>query len=236
MKKDNVFWGLLLIAAAVYILVSSMGLAPDISVMRVIIAIICVVTLVNSLVKISFGGILFSAAVLLIVFDEALGITDLTPWPVLGAALLGSIGLNLIFGKQVKRFRGSKNQKRYAGMGSTHTVKGDDIDIHGSFNGYQKKISSGNFTGGRISCRFGGMEINFDDAVIQSGSATLLLDIAFSGLELYVPKSWEIHNQAECFAGSIEEHSSRTGEDGDVSSVLVLEGNVRFSGVEIYRI
>jgi hypothetical protein len=34
MKKDNLFWGLFLIAAAVLILVAKLGAFPDVSVMK----------------------------------------------------------------------------------------------------------------------------------------------------------------------------------------------------------
>ena len=44
--------------------------------------------------------ILFSIAFICIIYDDWLGITALTPWTVLGAALLGSIGLSLIFKKK----------------------------------------------------------------------------------------------------------------------------------------
>ena len=50
---------------------------------------------------------LFSLAFAAILFDEALGIEAITPWPVLGAALLGTIGLNMIFNKNKR----DKNQK-----------------------------------------------------------------------------------------------------------------------------
>ena len=34
MKKDNVFWGVVLILAAVYIIINSFGFMPDVSVVR----------------------------------------------------------------------------------------------------------------------------------------------------------------------------------------------------------
>ena len=37
MKKDNIFWGVLLLLAAVYILAHSLGFTPDISLMRIVI-------------------------------------------------------------------------------------------------------------------------------------------------------------------------------------------------------
>mgnify|MGYP006893000712 FL=1 len=47
-----------------------------------------------------FLGNPVSIAFICIIYDDWLGITALTPWTVLGAALLGSIGLSLIFKKK----------------------------------------------------------------------------------------------------------------------------------------
>jgi hypothetical protein len=47
---------------------------------------------VKSLLRINFAGILFSIAFICIIYDKQLGITAATPWTVLIAALLGSIG------------------------------------------------------------------------------------------------------------------------------------------------
>ena len=101
MKKENVFWGVVLILAAVYIIINSFGFMPDVSVVRLGVAVICGVVFFKSLSGLEFGGMLFSLAILLILFDDQLGITEITPWPVLMAALLGSIGLNMIFGNRV---------------------------------------------------------------------------------------------------------------------------------------
>lgn len=231
MKKDNVFWGVILILAAVYIIINSLGFMPDVSVVRLGVAVICGVVFFKSLAGLEFGGMLFSLAVLLILFDEQLGITALTPWPVLMAALLGSIGLNMIFGS---RFTESK--KRNHGLAEykeTDYVSGDEIRIGGMFGAYKKTVSSDNFKKASVNCRFGGMEISFDDAVIQSGSAVVKLNISFSGVEFYIPQSWKVENHTEGMCGGFHEHRSHSSDEGPT---IVFEGNVKFSGVEIYRI
>lgn len=231
MKKDNVFWGVLLILAAVYIIVNSFGFMPNVSVVRLGVAVICGVVFFKSLAGLEFGGMLFSLAILLILFDEQLGITAITPWPVLMAALLGSIGLNMIFGS---RFTESK--KRNHGLAEykeTDYVSGDEIRIGGMFGAYKKTVSSDNFKKASVNCRFGGMEISFDDAVIQSGQAVIQLDISFSGVEFYIPQSWKVENHTEGMCGGFHEHRSHSSDEGPT---IVFEGNVTFSGVEIYRI
>lgn len=231
MKKDNVFWGVVLILAAVYIIINSFGFMPDVSVVRLGVAVICGVVFFKSLAGLEFGGLLFSLAVLLILFDDQLGITAITPWPVLMAALLGNIGLNMIFGNRFKELK--KSNYSSAGFKEADYVSGDEIRIGGMFGAYKKTISSDNFTKASVSCRFGGMEISFDDAVIQNGRAVVQLNISFSGVEFYIPQSWKVENHTEGMCGGFHEHRSHSSDEGPT---IVFEGNVTFSGVEVYRI
>ncbi len=231
MKKDNVFWGVVLILAAVYIIINSLGFMPDVSVVRLGVAVICSVVFFKSLAGLEFGGMLFSLAILLILFDEQLGITAITPWPVLMAALLGSIGLNMIFGNRVTEIK--KSNHGPAEFKEADYVSGDEIRIGGMFGAYKKNISSDNFTKANVSCRFGGMEISFDDAVIQSGRAVVQMNISFSGVEFYIPQSWKVENHTQGMCGGFHEHRSHSSNDGPT---IVFEGNVTFSGVEVYRI
>ncbi len=226
MKKDNVFWGIILLLAAVYIIINHLGFMPDVNVVRLGVAVVCGVVFVKSLLGLEFGGMLFSLAILAILFDDQLGITEITPWPVLVAALLGSIGLNMIFGNSVKKNKIVRNP-------GNEYVEGDEIVISGMFNGYKKTISSDNFKRARVSCKFGGMEISFDDAVIQGGTAEVILDLAFSGAEFYIPHSWKVENQTDGMFGGFDEHRSSGSGEGPT---IVFRGDVKFSGVEIYRI
>lgn len=231
MKKDNTFWGVLLVLAAVYIIINNLGFMPDINVTRLAVAVICVVIFFKSLARMEFGGMLFSLAVLAILFDDELRITDLTPWPVLMAALLGSIGLNMIFGNHGREHRQGKHDDW--DLKGADYVSGEEIYIRARFNGYKKTISSDNFTRAKVSCKFAGMEISFDDAVIQNETAVVDLDVSFAGVEFYVPQSWRIVNETEGMFGGFDEHRAHSGETGPT---LVFKGNIRFGGVEIYRI
>lgn len=230
-KKDNVFWGVLFILAAVYIIINNFGFAPDVNVVKLVVAILCVVVFFKSLYhRVEFGGMLFSLAILAILFDDELGISAITPWPVLVAALLGSIGLSMIFGNHPRTHR--RKGDMHSGMNES-SVSGDQIVINGIFNGYKKNISSDHFTKADVSCKFCGMEISFDDVMIQDGSAVVNLELYFSGVEIYIPYSWKIVNNTDCVFGGFDEHRAGNGEEGPT---LVFEGNVRFSGVDIYRI
>ncbi len=232
MKKDNVFWGVILLLAAAYIIINNLGFMQDINVIRLAVAVICVLVFCKSLLKMQFGGMLFSLAILLILFDEQLGIEAITPWPVLCAAALGSIGLDMIFGKSVSTHRPVK-KKGQMNEAEADYISGEDIMLSGMFNGLKKTISSDDFCHAFIRSRFAGMEISFDDAIIQNGSAVIDLDVLFSGVEIYIPKSWQIINETDTVFAGFEEHHGGGGTEGPK---IIFRGDVKFSGVEIYRV
>lgn len=231
-KNNNTFWGVVLLLAGIYIIIHHLGFLPDVNVVRLAVAVVCAVVFVRSLIRIEFGGMLFSLAILAILFSRELNLTAITPWPVLLAALLGSIGLDMIFGSRAGRFRRGKRDAVLDG--TDEFVSGDEIVVRCLFNGTKKSISSDDFTKAKFFCKFGGLEVSFDDAVIQHGTASVELDVNFGGVELYIPQSWQIANHIDCMFGSVDEH--RRGRDAGEGPTLVLDGNVRFGGVDIYRI
>ena len=81
------------------------------------------VALVKSLRKLEWTGILFSLAFLAIIYADMLHIEHLTPWPVLGAALLGSIGLNMIFHKNPQAHFYISGEKFKNGKGVKNNTK-----------------------------------------------------------------------------------------------------------------
>jgi hypothetical protein len=64
-------------------------------------------------------------------------------------------------------------------------------------------------------------------------TAVLKLDISFSGVELYVPRSWHIENRTNVFLGGIEDEKY-----GNVvyTNTLIITGDVSLAGVEIHYI
>ena len=94
--------------------------------------------MIKSLLVVSFTGILFSIAFLCILHAEALGITAITPWPVLGAALLGSIGLSLIFPHRHKYWKNHVEEE----FESVDQVDGNVIQLSTSFGSSIKYVNS----------------------------------------------------------------------------------------------
>jgi hypothetical protein len=56
------------------------------------------------------------------------------------------------------------------------------------------------------------------------------------GIELFVPKDWDIVNNVNCTMADIEEKNSRTRVDAKNVKTVHLKGNLTMAGVEIIYI
>ena len=211
MKERNIFWGILFVLGAIGLVIGKMGFLSDINPFSLGFSVILGAIIIDSLFRLNYAGILFPIAFLCIIYDKQLGITTLTPWTVLIAALFGSIGLSMIFPKKNKFFE----KKSYLSF-----EEGEDINTD-------------KFTSADISCKYSGLEIYFDNAVMAEDKAVLRLDVSFSGLELYIPRSWNVENRTNVFLGGIE---NKKYGDKVYTNTLILTGDVKLSGVEIHYI
>lgn len=241
MKKNNLFWGLFFIAAALLILVARLGEFPAVGTVQIILTLLFGVMFIDSLVKIEWWGIFFSLAFLGILYDEPLGITEITPWTILLVAMFLSIGMDCLF--KPKRKKNKKNNKKNKDVEGHMGAKMDDksftiydeddgsqFDFTSSFAGSIKYVNSDNFESANIEAKFAGMKVYFDNAMIQNGHATVNLNVSFAGVELYIPKNWRVENCMSASFGGVEERNKYTTADGPV---LTLRGNVSLGGVKI---
>lgn len=239
MKKNNIFWGVVCILAAVFLVISKLGYFGDLSIWTLLFTVFFGITLCKGVFKGNVWEILFSVAFLLIIYDKPLGIEELTPWTVLGAALLGSIGLSFIFpSKSRKNHFHNEEWKTHANHFHESSFTEDVIDVSDEsyikqvtrFGATTKYVNSDNFKRAELECSFGAMAVYFDKAQVKDGTAYLDVQVHFAGMELYVPKEWTVCNNADCTLGGIEE-KNRNCPDGTVT--LVLTGSVSFAGIDI---
>ncbi|WP_422730443.1 LiaF transmembrane domain-containing protein, partial [Lactiplantibacillus pentosus] len=106
--RKNWFWPIFLIASAVILITSQLGLfSYHLSLLTVFFTLILVACLGSSLRYLNMSGIVFSVAFLAIIYARPLGITRLVPWTILGAALLLSIGLSMLIRPRYYRYHRS---------------------------------------------------------------------------------------------------------------------------------
>jgi len=96
-NTKKIFWGLAFIFAAAFVILSPMMGFAGVGFWDIFWTIVSVSMLITGIAYFSPFKILFSLAILGIVYAEQLGIGAITPWPILVAALLLSIGLSILF-------------------------------------------------------------------------------------------------------------------------------------------
>ncbi|WP_027399643.1 LiaF transmembrane domain-containing protein [Anaerovorax odorimutans] len=232
MKKERIFWGILFIVGAVFLIISKLGYFPDINIFSLLLSVFLIVIIIKSLIRINFTGVFFPIAFLCIIYDKQLGITNITPWTVLIAALLGSIGFSMIFHKRIrwdKRYYNSEDYK----FEKINVEDESYVNFNNSFGASIKYVNTDNFEQGDFNCSFGAMKVYFDNAVIPNGNAVANINASFSGIELYIPKTWKIEDKTKVFLGAISEKNKN---EKITTETLTLVGDIRFAGVEIIYI
>ena len=242
-SMKSIIWGIFFILIAAFVIVGSMGYFGDISVWTVIFCGCLAIWFVSGLMHFSFGNMLFPLAFAAILFDEKLGIQELTPWPVLAAALFGTIGLNLIFRKKHKSYDWTKHSGVHiACNGKDCVVDGeqqsyeemseDDVSFSSEvvFSSSVRYITCQNLQRGKIENVFSSTAIYFDNAKLCNGYATVKIESVFGKTTLYVPSDWRIDFRTTRVFGGVTEKGSASGASGNC---LVLEGEAVFGNIEI---
>jgi predicted membrane protein len=233
----NIFWGVLLLLGAVAVLASSMGYLEGFNVGHIILTVILAAGVIEGVLNRSIGTILFSVAGIVIVNDELLGLEEITPWPVLCAAILGTIGLNMIFPE-------SKRKHKHVGVFVNKPTEmneesvilgenGEEVNYETAFGESVKYINSDNLAMANLECNFGSLNVYFNEATLANGVAEVNVECSFGAIELYVPSTWRVDNDAHAVFGAVDE-TGRCNPDGN--HVLKLHGGVKFGAVEIHYV
>lgn len=234
MRKGRTFWGVLLILSSIYVIANKLGYFGNINMISIISSIVLIGIMIKSIFYKSFAGILFPLAFLCIIFDDKLGLTAITPWTVLIAAALGSIGLSMIFNKKPKwyDYKQNHNWKEY-NYDNINFEDDNHIRLDTSFGASTKYINTDSFERADLSCRFGAMNIYFDNSKLKDGRGVVKIEASFAGVELYIPKSWTVEDRTSQAFGGISEKNKNFPNGNDV---LILVGDISFCGVEIIYI
>lgn len=231
MKHKKWFWGVFFILAAAFILLSQLGMLVEFSVWTLLLSVLLVAIIIQSLIHVEFFGIFVPLGVILILFDGPLGIEALTPWPVLGAAVLLSIGFSILF--KGKLHRGYKHHERIHRNETVEDLNEDRVVCKMSFGSSIKYLHAQNLEQAEFDCSFGALKIYFDQAKLSPNGADVLINCSFSGITLYIPHDWKVIDQMETSMGGVKNRENRSASD---ANVIRLRGSVSFGGVDIVYI
>lgn len=233
MKNSKIFWGLFFILAAVYVVVSKFGILPDVGAFNIMFTVFLIWMLIEGIRRISFYEILFAIAFFCIVYKEPLGITALSSWTILVAALLGSIGLSMMFGDVGKKRRIQKMEHMGFGTSDGEQCTGEQLRIENNFGSAIRYVNSDNFKNARIENNFGALSVYFDNAMIQDGSAAVNVENNFGETNLYIPKEWQVRSTLERAFGTINQNGTCLGSG---NTVLYINGSANFGVINIHYV
>lgn len=144
-------------------------------------------------------------------------------WPV----ILVIIGLLFVF-KKNKGIHCWHESEKY----SSNMV--DDVNI---FGGSEKKITTINFQGGKITSIFGGSNYDLLDSKLAEGKNVLDMINVFGGSKLVVPSDWIIHvDVIAIFGGFADKRRTVSITDDKPTRELFITGIALFGGGEIRSI
>ncbi len=104
------------------------------------------------------------------------------------------------------------------------------------FGGVERRVTVRDFSGGRVSAVFGGIELDFRDADIAGDQAVLEVNAIFGGAEIRVPENWKVEQRGQTLFGGYTDStrlSSTTNANGPSQKTLLITGTTLFGGVEV---
>ena len=221
--KRNWFWGLICILGAILIFGNLFGIIHfTLSLWKIIGTLICLSVIIDGIKEKSFYGPLFGIAIIFSLFSKDLGFEDISIWLLLLATWLLAWGLtNIIHPK-----------KRHIEIEDIEYSTNSIINVSASFGGKVQYIQTNDLQYVTIDSKFSGLKLYFDQATIQN-QATIEIDGNFTGIELYVPKEWNVQSHVRSFFGGVDEKGQPSSSG---YPTLNITGHVHFGGVEIHYI
>lgn len=156
-----------------------------------------------------------------------------TYWP-LALVALGCV--LLIKKRHSSDYRGKERRGRFFSEGSRQIIAGGTqegyVSSDISFTSVKYIVLDRVFRGGRLDANFGGISLDLRRTTLSEPETLITVDCSFSGIELYVPANWTVRLEVDSFLGGC--HDKRElSNDPDMEHVLVVRGDLTFSGIEI---
>lgn len=234
--KRNWFWGIICILGAILIFGNLFGFLPfTFSLWKIIGTLICLSVIIDGIKERSFYSPLFGIVIIFYLFRKDLGFEDISFWLLMVGTWLLAWGLTSIFHPEKNHIKVNKQIDINFGDDDTENVEystNSIINITSNFGGKVQYIQTNDLQYVTIDSKFSGLKLYFDQATIQN-QATIEIDGNFTGIELYVPKEWNVQSHIRAFFGGVDEKGQPSSSG---YPTLNITGRVHFGGVEIHYI
>jgi predicted membrane protein len=172
------------------------------------------------------GGI--TAGIIFLFFGGLFFASQLFGWEIWGTwwpLILIALGVAILLGKTIER-----PGLNVVSGGSSTSQLNDFI----AFWGAEKRITSKEFTGGKITCLFGGEKIDLREAEIAKDGGKLEISTAFGGVELIVPQNMNIEVKGNAILGGVDNKTAQQySEAAGKGPLLTIICSVAFGGIEV---
>jgi hypothetical protein len=101
------------------------------------------------------------------------------------------------------------------------------------FGGVDRKVTTDDFRGGRITALFGGVEIDLRRAGMRGDSAAIDVTSMFGGVVLKIPTNWIAVSEVAAIFGGLGNKSVEPNADVPGVKRLYIKGAALFGGVEV---
>lgn len=188
-SKNKIFWGLVLIGAAVFLILGGLGvdLGFGISWWRIVLGVLCLAWLIDRLVEQRFAQIVFPLAFIFLIFEptiaHAAGREDcdlISNWIVLLAALLLTVGLSVVLPKK---------------YGSTKLVEIGSKTV---------MLDGGDLSDASICDNVGRTDVYITDPDAYDGRGVIRILDNVGRIRLFLPKSWNVVLSVKDNIGSVD--------------------------------
>jgi predicted membrane protein len=109
----------------------------------------------------------------------------------------------------------------------------DRVDALAFMGGTRRAVAAQDFRGGNLIAVMGGVEVDLRNAAMPSGVATLETFAMWGGIEITVPRDWQVVSRGVPLLGGFEDSTHPPDGDPATRPRLVVSGLAIMGGVEI---
>lgn len=205
--------GLLLVLIGILLLLDNLGVIPGLpNYLFTWPSLFFLIAIINLISGNRGGALIFGCIGAFLVLERNVDVDFEVYWPV----ILVIIGLAILLKRRAETTNSEINDRYF-----------DDINI---FGGSNKRFTSQNLDGGKITNIFGGSDIDLRDALPRDG-AVIRVFTMFGGCQIIVPPYWNVQVDTTAIFGAFEDKRDKSVEKSEFT--VFIKGVTIFGGGEI---
>jgi hypothetical protein len=231
-KFSNLFWGIVFLLVAAFVLTNNYFGFDDIGIGKIIITILALAFIVQCIARLQIALLVIPLAVLYFIYRAPLGLPEIQKWKLIVATVLAFIGLNILL-PQRRSYNQCDNSDRSGAQKKIPADGNKDNNpyVGVNFGSVSRSLNADSLETVRLSCNFGAMEIYFNQAELSPNGAEADISCSFGGIQLFVPGHWQVIDRLHCTLAGVNIKSFTAPAEN--APRLTLNGSVSMGGVEV---